>query len=108
MKRFTVLAALLSLVVAVGWASFQAVSESNASPERKYDNMPILIYDARAELEKAINTQDDIIPVSGAGAAIVPVYDATGAMLEAITPKEAKEAQGVPLRFPCVTLPAHC
>ena len=84
MKRFTVLTAILSLVVAAGWAFFQAVSDSKASPERKYDNTPILVYDGRAEMEKAIRAGDENRAISEANTAWPTVYDITGALPGAI------------------------
>jgi len=84
MKRFTVLLAILGVLVFS--AFFQAWSESRAEA-KKASIAPV--YDSTGAMLEAINAK-------GSERKIAPVYDATGAMLEAINPKAEQKAQSVP------------
>ena len=115
MKKFTVLTGLLSVTLLALWGIFQARSEVQAAAPEKYDNTPSLVYDATGEMLKVIQAGDDYRASSAAGAEVntawptvfditgaapgainlervdvttksVIVYDATGAMLDAISP----------------------
>ena len=50
----------------------------------KYDNTPSLVYDARAEMEKAIRAGDENRAISETNTAWPTVYDITGALPGAI------------------------
>jgi len=89
MKQFTVFTSVLIVSLVAFWAFFRP------APAPKYDNHPILVYDATGEMVK--HSGDPLaMPVTGAKVQIVPVYDATGAMMEAIDPNEK-----------VITLPAY-
>lgn len=67
------------LGVLAAWSIFEILPVPKSSAAAKYDNAPIPVYDATGAMLEAIN-------VESADVQIVPVYDATGAMLEAINP----------------------
>src|SRR5262245_57272143 len=80
MKRFTILLAILGVLVFS--AFFQAWSESRAEA-KKASIAPV--YDSTGAMLKAIHPKSSNVSIS-------PVYDATGAMLEAINTKEEQKA----------------
>jgi len=91
MKRFTVFTSILSVGVLAAWV-FVHAAPAPKSPSAVANNNAT-VYDATGEMLK--HTGDGLaVPVTGADAKIVPVYDATGAMLEAINPN--KKAITVP------------
>lgn len=93
MKRFTVLATLLSISIFAAWAVLFAAPKSSESKVRT-----VPVYDATGVMLKAIHAGDNYkaIPVTGAPTRIVPVYDATRVMLDAINPNKK-----------VITLPAY-
>ena len=78
MKRFTVLTALFSVSALALWAISQVAPAPKSASAAKYDNAPIPVYDATGAMLEAIHAGDSV--------AIAPVYDSTGAMLVAINP----------------------
>jgi len=78
MKRFTVLTALFSISALALWAISQLAPAPKSASAAKYDNAPIPVYDATGAMLEAIHAGDRV--------AVVPMYDSTGAMLAAINP----------------------
>ena len=81
------------LGVVAFWVAFQAWLAPKSSPEASSSNAPIPVYDATGAMLEAINAGNS---AESSVVRIAPVYDATGAMLEAINPKAA-EARILPV-----------
>jgi hypothetical protein len=71
------------LTTLIGVLAFSAVFQawSDARAEGKKASVPVQVYDATGAMLEAVNA-------SSSESRVAPVYDATGAMLDAINPNE--------------------